>query len=485
MLLELAAEYYPALFPVFCSYESGIKRADAGRYMLLHHFGGIYADLDSECVAPLSRFEPEDRVVLCHEPPSHWAAQIRYRCHPFLLFNGVMASPARHEFWRHVMDLLPRTQPAADVLDATGPALLTGAYLTYPSQQDVLVESCHLFCAEDDRGRRAAGYGAAEARPVARHYWAGTWTATRTPSKFTMALRQAYYRSRHLLTRGPILKAGDPRIAVDSAALSRPLPNGRRVTILVPVRDAAVHVEPFMEQVRALDLPKDDIKLVFCEGDSRDGTWDRLNRVAARYRPEFRDIVLTRREVGIRIERSNRWAPKLQRARRAGIATVRNHLIDVGLDESDDWALWIDIDVWKFPPDIVQRLLEAKSRIVAPHCVKVPGGPTFDQNSFVARPLRPAYRNYKYLRHGLFQPPRPPFEGRLHMDGFRHSSRVALDGVGGTMLLVDAGLHRGGLRFPELPYRDHIETEGFGLLARDLGVGAIGLPQVEILHVPW
>jgi hypothetical protein len=53
------------------------------------------------------------------------------------------------------------------------------------------------------------------------------------------------------------------------------------------------------------------------------------------------------------------------------------------------------------------------------------------------------------------------------------------------MLLVDASLHRGGLRFPELPYRDHIETEGFGLLARDLGVGAIGLPQVEILHVPW
>jgi hypothetical protein len=62
---------------------------------------------------------------------------------------------------------------------------------------------------------------------------------------------------------------------------------------------------------------------------------------------------------------------------------------------------------------------------------------------------------------------------------------VALDGVGGTMLLVDASLHRGGLRFPEMPYRDHIETEGLGLLARDLGVGAIGLPQVEILNVSW
>jgi hypothetical protein len=71
------------------------------------------------------------------------------------------------------------------------------------------------------------------------------------------------------------------------------------------------------------------------------------------------------------------------------------------------------------------------------------------------------------------------------MDGLRHSARVDLDGVGGTMLLVDASLHRAGLRFPELPYRDHIETEGLGLLARDLGVRPVGLPRVEVMHVPW
>ena len=31
------------------------------------------------------------------------------------------------------------------------------------------------------------------------------------------------------------------------------------------------------------------------------------------------------------------------------------------------------------------------------------------------------------------------------------------------MLLVDASLHRGGLFFPEAPYRDYVETEGFGV----------------------
>ena len=53
------------------------------------------------------------------------------------------------------------------------------------------------------------------------------------------------------------------------------------------------------------------------------------------------------------------------------------------------------------------------------------------------------------------------------------------------MLLVDAALHRGGLRFPELPYDHLIETEGFGRLAKDCGVTPIGLPRVEIMHVPW
>jgi hypothetical protein len=53
------------------------------------------------------------------------------------------------------------------------------------------------------------------------------------------------------------------------------------------------------------------------------------------------------------------------------------------------------------------------------------------------------------------------------------------------MLLVDAALHRGGLRFPEIPYRDLIETEAFGVLANDLGIRPVGLPKLEILHVPW
>ncbi len=146
--------------------------------------------------------------------------------------------------------------------------------------------------------------------------------------------------------------------------------------------------------------------------------------------------------------------------------------------------MWIDIDVWKFPSDILNTLMNCGERIVAPNCTLTPGGDTFDLNSFVTTRPERDYRYYRSTINGLYQPP-ANFPGRLAMSDLRHLDRIVLDGVGGTMLLVDASLHLGGLVFPEKPYRDMVETEGFGALARDLGVAPVGLPRVEILHVPW
>ncbi|TGS34004.1 glycosyl transferase, partial [bacterium M00.F.Ca.ET.180.01.1.1] len=66
-LLEFVARHYPDFLPTFCNYESGVLRADAGRYLLLHHFGGVYADIDCECVAPFDPLASEDRIVFCKE----------------------------------------------------------------------------------------------------------------------------------------------------------------------------------------------------------------------------------------------------------------------------------------------------------------------------------------------------------------------------------------------------------------------------------
>ncbi|THV08433.1 hypothetical protein K435DRAFT_959002 [Dendrothele bispora CBS 962.96] len=46
-------EHYPWFLDTFDGYEYNIQRADAIRYFVLHHYGGIYLDLDIGCIRPL------------------------------------------------------------------------------------------------------------------------------------------------------------------------------------------------------------------------------------------------------------------------------------------------------------------------------------------------------------------------------------------------------------------------------------------------
>jgi GT2 family glycosyltransferase len=484
MLLDFVARHYPRMLSVYCNYPQAVMRADAARYMLLHHFGGVYADLDAECLASLELLTGEDRVVLCHEPPSHWRMYMPSRGLTHVLFNGTMASPAGHPFWPHLIEALPTVAQSSHVLDATGPLLLTGLVGSYPDQAAIAIHSCHLFNAFDKAGIEAPAYAGSKPVSLARHHWNGSWVHVRRRRPIRDGLRKSYYRARHWLTRGERLDPAAARAAVDPAVLRSGPPAGDSIAVLVPVRDAADHIAPFLQTIATLDHPSDRIKLVFCEGDSQDGTYERLVELTAPLRDRYRDIVLLRHDVDTFVPRARRWLRKYQRARRSGLARVRNHLIDHGLDAGDDWALWIDVDVWRFPRDILRQLRNSEARIVTPNCVIEPGGPSFDRNAFVITADDRDWIYYRDLKDGLYQP-RDSVCRRLYLSELRYLDRVPLDAVGGAMLLVDASLHRGGLRFPEWPYRDLVETEGFGALARDLGVTPIGLPKVEILHVPW
>ena len=479
-LLEFVARHYPDFLPTFCSYEHGVRRADAGRYLLLHHFGGVYADIDCECAAPFDPLMGEDRIVLCKEPSAHDPAEARFRGLPYLLFNGTMASPPGHPFWLDVISLLPGLVHAEQTIDATGPCMLTSAQLGYRDQGAFAIHPSALFSPVDSAGNPDSREGPT----LSIHRWAGTWWTPERAPRLWDRIRTQVYRARYRVTRGACFDEAAARQGVSTAALSAGAPNGDNIAVLVPLRDAAQHIRPFLDALQALDYPKDRMKLAFCEGDSSDGSWERLQAAVAPLAETYRGIVLLRKHLGAYLDREQRAKRRPQRSRRSGIAKVRNHLIDHGLTGEDDWALWIDADVWRFPPDVVHRLIGSGHRIVVPNCVKVAGGDSFDRSSFVTTRPTKDYRYFRHVHGGLYQPPVRD-RSRLHLNDVRHLESIGLDGVGGTMLLVDAALHRGGLRFPEIPYRDLIETEGFGALANDLGIRPIGLPRLEIEHVPW
>ena len=241
-----------------------------------------------------------------------------------------------------------------------------------------------------------------------------------------------------------------------------------RVLILTPVKDARRFLDGYLAGLHRLTYSSDRLSLGLIESDSADDTFAALEARLPDLCRHFRRVGLWKRDFGYRLpEGTPRWMPHVQLMRRAVLARSRNHLLMRALDD-EDWVLWLDVDVIDFPPDIVERLLATGRSIVQPHCVLDYGGPTFDRN---------AWRDH----------------GRLHMDALREEGTlVRLDAVGGTMLLVRADIHRDGLVFPSFPYgranpaarpgQGELETEGLGLMARDMGHQCWGMPGLEILH---
>jgi Anp1 len=247
------------------------------------------------------------------------------------------------------------------------------------------------------------------------------------------------------------------------------------VLILTPVKDATRALDAYCDLLDSLTFPRHRISIGLLESDSQDETWEALQERVPRLAQGRRRAAIWKRDFGFHFPPGvHRWETAFQIPRRTVLAKSRNHLLSRALDD-EDWVLWLDVDVDGYPPDILERLLAVERTIVQPHCVRYPGGPTFDHNAW---------------RDG----------GRLHLGDLRaEGDLVRLDAVGGTMLLVHADAHRDGLVFPAFPYGrrnayarwpspftgqagGEFETEGLGLMARDMGHQCWGMPHLEILH---
>jgi hypothetical protein len=250
------------------------------------------------------------------------------------------------------------------------------------------------------------------------------------------------------------------------------------VLILTPIRNAAHFIENYFRRLDTLDYPKSKLSIAFLEGDSEDDTLAVLHDHAERCHSRFARIAIFQRAFGHRIE-GPRWAPEIQYLRRAVLAKCRNTLFKQA-DQGEQEILWLDADVIDYPADVLLRLQEAGKPIIVPHCVKSPGGPSFDLNTFRYK-SDSGVSVWNHLRDGIVQP--PPGTSQLGLDASRGQDLVKVDGVGGTMLLVDAAIHRAGILFPDYSYRGHIETEGFAMLAKDRGYQSWGMPDLEIIHV--
>lgn len=113
---EFIAEEYPWFLPTFDSYDYTIQRADAIRYFVLAHYGGIYLDMDIGC--------RQDLEPLLYFPA--WARTTK----PTGISNNAIGAMPGHPFFTRVIESMDRYKrgwvfPYISVMASTGPLFLS------------------------------------------------------------------------------------------------------------------------------------------------------------------------------------------------------------------------------------------------------------------------------------------------------------------------------------------------------------------------
>jgi GT2 family glycosyltransferase len=250
------------------------------------------------------------------------------------------------------------------------------------------------------------------------------------------------------------------------------------VLILVPVKDAEDYLPVFFENLHNLTYPHQKISIAFLESDSRDRTYNTIDQLLTELRTEFAGAELYKRDYGYLLTGS-RWETNKQYLRRSILAKSRNYLLSRALRD-EDWVLWLDVDVARYPADIIETMLAVKKEILVPNCLTLGSDCNYDLNSFKIKPDAGGIDWRPYIVDGILQP--PAGVGRWYLNDLRMYDVVELDGVGAAMLLVKADLHREGLIFPPYSYHYYIETEALAVMAREMGYRSFGLPKVVIHH---
>jgi inositol phosphorylceramide mannosyltransferase catalytic subunit len=120
------AEQFEWFLPTYERFPAEIFRADAVRYLFLYRYGGLYADMDTECLRPLDDlFGLNADIILGRMGDPAFAHSIP---------NAIMLARPRQNFWLLVVALImTEKRPGLRPEHWTGPVALRRAVELYQS----------------------------------------------------------------------------------------------------------------------------------------------------------------------------------------------------------------------------------------------------------------------------------------------------------------------------------------------------------------
>ena len=134
---DLVSKEFPDLLETYYSFPQDVQRWDAIRYMILYHIGGVYADLDSECLDSLDELLDDKSCCFGLEPPEH-AEDLNSK---FVISNAIMATKPKQLFLKKVITELNNFKSFENesyyVVKSTGPLLLNRVYKTFTQKNKI------------------------------------------------------------------------------------------------------------------------------------------------------------------------------------------------------------------------------------------------------------------------------------------------------------------------------------------------------------
>ena len=182
---DLLHSVFPEFLPVYRSYPYNVQRWDAIRYLILYHFGGLYADMDYECLEPLNLLLQDADCCMGLEPRIH---AMQYN-KPFMVGNALMATTPAHSYFKQMIEYMIENQhtvfsdiEAWQIFESTGPFMTTRNYNNYHDKEQIKLLPDELIaplCFQEVRmlveGNHVDDIYRKIEKAYAIHYFVGSW----------------------------------------------------------------------------------------------------------------------------------------------------------------------------------------------------------------------------------------------------------------------------------------------------------------------
>ena len=142
---NLVIDHFPWFLEIYDSFPQEIYRADVSRYLYLYRYGGLYTDMDNECLSPFEHLLENYTIVFGSIDNVDRVSPLRN----YYVQNSFMYSNPRQSFWLELVRNIKFQYNYDSPVVVTGPdhlSLMIYKYLTrFPDNRDMRIYDAWYF----------------------------------------------------------------------------------------------------------------------------------------------------------------------------------------------------------------------------------------------------------------------------------------------------------------------------------------------------